>query len=203
MKIYAARVLITTPSRIFLNDMDPPPPPRMRAGFSDVKALSGLFAIWMKRTRKQKNLTIASVNCISRSSVIKDLHVRQKESNESKDCNSADIISKGVQLEKQARKTSNFVFRDDVSKNEEGLNVRLLNSRAKTSSTKTAKSRKKGNKAKVSWKPATSETTWEKRSKAWTWESCSYLRVTYSFLQRMRKLGKNPIKVIILKKKLK
>ena len=31
-------------------------------------------------------------------------------------------------LEKQARKTSNFDFRDDVSKSEQGLNVRLLNS---------------------------------------------------------------------------
>ena len=35
------------------------------------------------------------------------------------------IVSKVVGLEKPARKTSNFVFRDDVNKNERGLNVRL------------------------------------------------------------------------------
>ena len=51
-----------------------------------------------------------------------DLTVIQK-TNASEDCNSADIVSKVARLEKQARKTSNFVFRDDLSKNEQGLNV--------------------------------------------------------------------------------
>ena len=50
------------------------------------------------------------------------------KTNEDEDCNSADILSKVIMLEKQARKTSNSVFRDDVSKNEQRLNVRLLNS---------------------------------------------------------------------------
>ena len=67
----------------------------------------------------------------------------------------ADIVSKVVGLEKQARKTSNAVFRDDERKNEQGLNATLLKI-PKTSSTKNAKLRTKGKKDKVSRKPATS-----------------------------------------------
>ena len=51
-----------------------------------------------------------------------DLTVIQK-TNASENCNSVDIVSKVVGLEKQAKKTS-----DNVSKNVEGLNVRLLKS---------------------------------------------------------------------------
>ena len=51
-----------------------------------------------------------------------------QKTNADEDCNSADILSKVIMLEKQARKSSNFVFRDDVSKNEKRLKVRLLNS---------------------------------------------------------------------------
>ena len=43
-----------------------------------------------------------------------------QKTNADEDCNSADILSKVIMLEKQARKSSNFVFRDDVSKNEKG-----------------------------------------------------------------------------------
>ena len=35
-------------------------------------------------------------------------------------------VSEVIGLEKQARKTSNFIFRDDMSKTEHGLNVRPL-----------------------------------------------------------------------------
>ena len=51
-----------------------------------------------------------------------------QKTKEDEDCNSTDILSKVIMLEKEARKTSNFVLRDDVSKNEQGLNVKLLNS---------------------------------------------------------------------------
>ena len=51
-----------------------------------------------------------------------------QKTNMDKDCNTADILSKVIMLKKQQRETSNFVFRDDVSKNEQRLNVRLLNS---------------------------------------------------------------------------
>ena len=51
-----------------------------------------------------------------------------QKTNADEDCNSADILSKVIMVEKQARETSNFVFRDDVRKNEQWFNVRLLNS---------------------------------------------------------------------------
>ena len=101
---------------------------------------------------------------------------KNKTKQKRQDLTAADIVSKVVGLEKQARKTSNAVFRDDERKNEQGLNATLLNI-PKTSSTKNAKLRTKGKKDKVSRKPATSssERTWAKTSKAWTRDHCSHI----------------------------
>ena len=65
---------------------------------------------------KSKNHMSKSNNCVSEAVGEKqqDLTMIQK-TNEDEDCNSVDILSKVIMLEKQARKTSNFVFRDDVS----------------------------------------------------------------------------------------
>ena len=65
---------------------------------------------------KNKNHMSKSNNCVSEAVGGKqqDLSMIQK-TNEDEDCNSVDILMKVIMLEKQARKTSNFVFRDDVS----------------------------------------------------------------------------------------
>ena len=78
---------------------------------------------------KHKNHMSKSNNCVSQAVGRKqqDFTMIQK-TKEDEDCNSTDILSKVIMLEKEARKTSNFVLRDDVSKNEQGLNVKLLNS---------------------------------------------------------------------------
>ena len=77
---------------------------------------------------KHKNHMSKSNNCVSEAVGKKqqDLTMIQK-TNADEDCNSADILSKVIMVEKQARETSNFVFRDDVRKNEQRFNVRLLN----------------------------------------------------------------------------
>ena len=78
---------------------------------------------------KHKNHMSKSNNCVSEAVGKKqqDLTMIQK-TNADEDCNSADILRKVIMLEKQARKTSNFVYRDNVTKNEQRLNVRILNS---------------------------------------------------------------------------
>ena len=71
---------------------------------------------------KHKNLMSESNNSVSEAvgkKLQQDLTMIQK-TNADEHCNSAGILSKVIVLEKQARKTSNFVFRDDVSKNEKG-----------------------------------------------------------------------------------
>ena len=74
-----------------------------------------------EKNEKHKNHTSKSNNSFSEAvgKIQQDLTMIQKTSAD-EDCNSADILSKVIMLEKQARKSSNFVFRDDVSKNEKG-----------------------------------------------------------------------------------
>ena len=85
-------------------------------------------AILMKCTTKHKNLLTTSDSFVFRSSENKDkqeLPVKQK-TNVSKDCNSADIVSKVVGLEKQAWK-----HRSDSKSNDSempaGVNVKQPN----------------------------------------------------------------------------
>ena len=135
----SARVLIRTLSRFLILEV-PGGPTVMETFVSDVKLnfceYNFLLAISLRNrtamnemNEKHKNLMNTSNNSISEAvgKIQQDITIIQK-TNADEDCSSADILSKVIVLEKQARKTSNFVFRDAVSKNGQGLNMRLLNS---------------------------------------------------------------------------